>query len=80
MEELQVGTGSQAKAGQVAKVENHVNGMKNWSLGFLNEELTNTREEHLGYNFTCTPDCVGIGRDNRQMRRMLEWGRPSREL
>jgi hypothetical protein len=49
-------------------------------VGILNGALTKLREEHLGYNFTCTPDCVGIGRDNRQMRRMLEWGRPSREL
>jgi hypothetical protein len=80
MEELLVGMASLAKVGQVAKVENNVNGMKNWSLSFLNDELTPSREEHLGYNFTCTPDCVGIGRDNRQMRRMLEWGRPSREL
>jgi hypothetical protein len=80
MEELLVGMASQAKVGQAAKVENHANGASYFPVGILNGELTKPREEHLGYNFTCTPDCVGIGRDNRQMRRMLEWGRPSREL
>jgi hypothetical protein len=51
------------------------------ALRFLNVELMNSREEHLGYNFTCTPECVGIGREHRSnTRRMLEWGRPSREL
>jgi hypothetical protein len=80
MEELLVGTESQAKVGQAAKVENHANGRSYLPVGILNGALTKLREEHLGYNFTCTPDCVGIGRDNRQMRRMLEWGRPSREL
>jgi hypothetical protein len=80
MEELLAVMASQAKVGQVAKAENHANGTNKWPQSVLKGELTDSREEHLGYNFTCTPDCVGIGRDNRQMRRMLEWGRPSREL
>ena len=43
-------------------------------LSFPARELTKFREEHIGYNFTCTPECVGISRDNRPLRRMLELG------